>query len=73
MSHVLAAYRQAFKTPDPENGNQTGWEKEQYKWIAVKHFQEHWDIDAPNFVAMFKEATAKTENLLSSILLRKPR
>ena len=67
MSHVLAAYRQAFKTPDPENGNQTGWEKEQYKWIAVKHFQENWDIDAPNFVAMFKEATAKTENLLTSM------
>lgn len=66
MSHVLAAYRQAFNTPDPENKNQTGWQKEQYKWIAVKHFQDHWDIDAPDFAAMFKEATAKTANLLSS-------
>lgn len=67
MSHVLAAYRQAFHTPDPDNYNLTGWQKEQYKWIAVKHFQEHWDIDAPDFVAMFKKATAKTGNLLSSM------
>lgn len=66
MSHVLAAYRQALQTPDPENGNQTGWEKEKYKWIAVKHFQDHWNIDAPDFAAMFKEATAKTSNLLTA-------
>ena len=69
MSHVLAAYRQAFNTPDPENKNQTGWQKEQYKWIAVKHFQDHWDIDAPDFAAMFKEATANGESSLLPELL----
>lgn len=67
LRHVLAAYRQAFHTPDPNNGNQTGWQKEQYKWIAVKHFQDNWDIDAADFLEMFKKATGKCENLLSSM------
>ncbi|MBR3382829.1 MAG: EVE domain-containing protein [Clostridia bacterium] len=39
---------------------------ELYKWGAVKHFQDHWDIEADNFGEMFKEATAKTYNLLAS-------
>jgi hypothetical protein len=42
------------------------WEDEKYKWIAVKHFQEHWDINAENFLEMFQTATEKTENLLAS-------
>lgn len=37
-----------------------------YKWKAVKHFQDYWDIDAPNFIEMFWEATATFDNLLSS-------
>lgn len=42
------------------------WDDERYKWEAVKHFQEHWDIDAENFGEMFKQATDKTYNLLAS-------
>lgn len=42
------------------------WDDEKYKWEAVKHFQERWDIDAGNFGEMFKQATDKTYNLLSS-------
>ncbi|KEJ92419.1 restriction endonuclease [Synergistes jonesii] len=42
------------------------WDDEKYKWEAVKHFQERWDIDAENFGEMFKQATDKTYNLLSS-------
>ena len=66
LAQVLAAYRQNFHRPNPEIGNKTHWEDEQYKWIAVKHFREHWDIEAADFAAMFKEATAKTFNLLVS-------
>lgn len=38
-----------------------------YKWKAVKHFQDHWDIDAPEFLAMFLEATSAFDNLLTSM------
>lgn len=39
---------------------------EKYKWEAVKHFQDNWDIEAENFSAMLKNALSKTENLLVS-------
>ena len=42
------------------------WDDEKYKWEAIKHFQDHWDIDAKNFGEMFKQATDKTFNLLAS-------
>ena len=42
------------------------WEDEKYKWEAVQHFQDHWDIEAENFGDMFKQATEKTFNLLAS-------
>lgn len=54
---VIEGYKQYF----PEH-----WEDEKYKWEAVKHFQDNWDIDAENFGAMFKKATDKTFNLLAS-------
>ena len=40
--------------------------KEIYKWRAVKHFQERWDLQAVDFPAMLKQALAKTKNLMSS-------
>ena len=54
---VIEGYKQYF----PEH-----WEDEKYKWEAVKHFQDNWDIEAENFGAMFKKATDKTSNLLAS-------
>lgn len=42
------------------------WDDEKYKWEAIKHFQDHWNIDAENFGDMFKQATDKTFNLLAS-------
>lgn len=42
------------------------WDDEKYKWKAVKHFQDNWDIDAADFGAMFTEATKEHHNLLSS-------
>lgn len=42
------------------------WEDEKYKWEAIKHFQDHWNIEAEDFGEMFKLATDKTFNLLAS-------
>ena len=40
---------------------------EKYKWEAVKHFQDNWDIDAEDFPAMLSQSLSKTENLLASM------
>ncbi len=37
---------------------------EGYKWETVSHFQKHWNVDASDFGAMFKEAVKKRENLV---------
>ena len=42
------------------------WSEEKYKWQAIKHFQENWDMDAADFKMMFEEATRKTSNLLAA-------
>lgn len=42
------------------------WPEEKYKWQAVQHFQNHWDVQAKDFPAMLREALDKTENLLVS-------
>lgn len=65
LNQVLAEYRKSFNLPKPKETTKTWWEFEQYKWIAVQHFQKHWDIDADDFGAMFEEATAKCGNLLT--------
>ena len=57
LSWVLEEYKERF------SGR---WEEEKYKWEAVKHFQDHWNIEAKNFGDMFAEATEKTFNLLAS-------
>ena len=59
FQQVLAAYKAVFVRKQ--------WPEEKYKWIAVKHFQDNWDIDAPDFAAMLKNALAKTGNLLVSV------
>lgn len=43
------------------------WKDEKYKWEAVLHFQNHWDMDAADFTEMFAAATEKTANLLDSV------
>jgi len=59
LSKLLAKYREELHSL---------WEYEEYKWVAVKHFQEHWDIEAEDFSAMFTEATSKHTNLLTSAM-----
>ena len=52
---------EGYKTYFPKH-----WQYEKYKWEAIKHFQDHWDIDADNFSEMLMQATGKTYNLLTS-------
>ena len=47
-----------FLLEDPSN------KYEVYKWQAIKHFQQHWNIEASNFYEMFKEAFRKRGNLV---------
>lgn len=41
-------------------------QREIYKWEAVVHFQNNWDIDAKNFPAMLENALYKTNNLMAA-------
>ena len=58
LQDVLAAYKRDFDAFQ--------WKREKYKWEAVKCFQDHWDINAPDFVGMLTQSTAKTSNLLAA-------
>ena len=66
LASVMTAYRNNFNLKRAELNNKSHWEDEQYKWIAVQWFQDHWNIEATDFGAMFKEATAKHFNLLTA-------
>ena len=57
LQPILSGYKAYF----PEH-----WTAEKYKWEAVRNFQDHWDVEAEDFGEMFKQATSKTFNLLSS-------
>ena len=57
----LATILEQFKARFPSI-----WRNEKYKWQAVQHFQNTWNIDAEDFGKMFEAATAKTSNLLAS-------
>ncbi|QMS85116.1 AAA family ATPase [Candidatus Xianfuyuplasma coldseepsis] len=59
LAEILNTYKDSF--------NSAHWVKEGYKWEAVKHFQNNWDINAHDFKEMFLEATSKTNNLLASM------
>jgi len=61
IKEVIDLYKSDFKRIDSE---------ERYKWIAVKHFQDNWDIDAPDFAAMLAQAFARHVNLLDSGVAR---
>ena len=58
LQEVIAAYKKYFPTHIGD---------EIYKWKAVKQFQDKWDIDAPDFIEMFWEATSSFDNLLTSL------
>ena len=41
------------------------WEDEKYKWVAVQHFKDKWNIEADNFAEMLADAFGEAANLLS--------
>ncbi len=44
----------------------TKWNREEYKWTALKTFQDNWDIDAADFADMLDKSLSHTGNLLVS-------
>ena len=67
LNDVLALYKRDFVSFMWNGKEYTWWKNEQYKWKAVKWFQEHWDVNAENFAEMLKAALSKTSNLLVSV------
>ncbi len=59
FNDVLVNYKKDFVPSE--------WEKEDYKWIAIKCFQDNWDINADDFAGMLTKSLSKTENLLVSM------
>ena len=54
----LIEYYITLRREDPKNENEV------YKWYAIDHFQQHWDINAVDFYEMFKESFRKRGNLV---------
>lgn len=80
LSYICEKYKKVFKNKSNNMAEEkmsplslykqdlpSFWDGEKYKWEAVKRFQEKWNIEAEDFATMFKEATAKHDNLLSSM------
>ena len=66
LNDVLTHYKHDFVSFMWNGKEYTWWKNEQYKWKAVKHFQEYWDVNAENFAEMLKAALSETSNLLAS-------
>lgn len=60
LKKVVDSYKAVFRSR---------WSDENFKWSAIKWFQEHWDINAVDFAKMFAAATEtkKTYGLLNSM------
>lgn len=59
LNKVLKQYKKDFVSKQ--------WENENYKWEAVKCFQDNWDIRAEDFANMLSVSLSKTYNLLASM------
>lgn len=59
FSDALANYKKDFVAG--------WWADENFKWEAVKCFQDNWNIDAEDFADMLKRSLAKTYGLLASM------
>lgn len=42
------------------------WVREKYKWKAVQHFKDEWDINAKDFCRMIENALSETYNLMDA-------
>ena len=61
LAEVLKSYKEDLISTE-------WWNKEIYKWEAVKWFQDNWDVNAPDFAEMLDRSLAQkyTDNLLTS-------
>lgn len=59
LQDALSCYKKDFV--------QKQWPNEKYKWEAVKHFRDNWDINADDFAEMLTRSLEKTYNLLASM------
>jgi len=57
VKSYIEEYKKQFEYVDKQ---------EIYKWQAVKHFQDSWDIDADNFYSMISSSLEKVSNLQDS-------
>lgn len=57
---MIQKYLQQFDSVNQEDAHPD----EQYKWVAISHFRNHWNVEAENFEDMFMEATEKASTLL---------
>lgn len=54
---VISRYKQEFALVDKQ---------ERFKWEAIGWYQQHWNIDAPDFASMLKTAFQESSVLLAS-------
>ena len=65
IEYALAEFKNCFNAQTTYS-SKTHWEEEEYKWIAVKTFQDYWNPDASDFTAMLEQSLSKVGNLLDS-------
>lgn len=58
LKEILVEYKKRFV--------QKQWPDENFKWEAVKCFQDNWDVNADDFSGMLKKSLSKTDSLLAS-------
>lgn len=58
LKEILVEYKKQFV--------QKQWPDENFKWEAVKCFQDNWDVNADDFSGMLKKSLSKTDALLAS-------
>ena len=56
IQEIIKLYKEDFSRID---------EEERYKWVAVKHFQDNWNLEAQDFTDMLERSFAKHVNLLA--------
>lgn len=58
LKEILVEYKRRFVREQ--------WPDENFKWEAVKCFQDNWDVNADDFSGMLKKSLSKTDALLAS-------
>ena len=60
FENTFAEYKRTFAT-------EKWWNDENFKWSAIKQFQNHWDVNAENFAEMLEKSLSKTYGLLANV------